>query len=205
MGSQRLVIGLGASPHDRRQGVPNRPDVPAADPCARGQVHGDDLTRTGEPDVILAVHVEVQALGGVELPRRGIGEVLGRDQVLVGRQAHVADVDATEQAVPVAVVGLAPVEMIARQGPSLALDHRIHLGRGSKHLGAAADASPNNYYAQPNPQRPDEHLQRHQRRHRQGQQPHHRLVHGAGGERDRQKLSPSQAGIRSTTPAPQRG
>ena len=54
--------------------------------------------------------------------------------MLVGRQTHVADVDATEQAVPVAIVGLAPVEMVqggAADGPG---SHRINLVRGSQHL-----------------------------------------------------------------------
>ena len=45
-------------------------------------------------------------------PRAQSAQVLGGDQVLVRREAHVADVDAAEQAVPVAVVRLALVEVV---------------------------------------------------------------------------------------------
>ena len=58
-----------------------------------------------------------QPLGLVEPAGVGVGQVLGGDQVLVGREAHVADVDPAEQAVPVAVVRLALVEVVEGARP----------------------------------------------------------------------------------------
>ena len=113
--AERLVIGLRPAPQDRAQRVADRPDVPAADPGALGEVDRHDLAGTGQPDVVDAVEVEVASLGDMQPPGVGVGEILGRDQVLVGREPHVADVDAAEEAVPVAVVRLAPVEVVERR------------------------------------------------------------------------------------------
>ena len=132
--AERLVIRLGAPAHDRAQGVSNGPDVPAADRGAIGQVDRDDLSRAGQPDVVEPIEVEIAALGGLELAGRPVGQVLGRDEVLVGREPHVADVDAAEQPVPVAVVRLALVEVVERPLPLRSGRHGVHLGRGPEHL-----------------------------------------------------------------------
>ena len=132
--AKRFVVGLRSTTQDRGKGVSDGPDVPAPDARAVRQVNGHDLARPGQARIFQPIHVQVALLDDVELSGRGVGQILGRDEVLVGRQAHVADVDATEQPVPVAVVGLAPVEMVqggAAHGPE---SHRIDLVRGPQHL-----------------------------------------------------------------------
>ena len=73
-------------------------------------------------------------LGDALRAQRAVGGVLGRDEVLVRREAHVADVDPAEQPVPVAVVGLAAVEVVERRGPGRSLGHRRDLARRPEHL-----------------------------------------------------------------------
>ena len=77
-----------------------------------------DLPGLGQPDLVATVHVEVEHARRPGSPERGVGEVLGGDQVLVRRQPHVADVDPAEQAVPVAVVRLAAVEVVDGPRPA---------------------------------------------------------------------------------------
>ena len=82
----------------------------------------------------MAVEVEVAPLGVVQAAGVGLGQVLGRDQVLVGREAHVADVDPAEQPVPVGVVRLALVEVVEGARPLVALGHRVDRVRRPEHL-----------------------------------------------------------------------
>ncbi len=96
--------------------------IPFADGGPRVELHADDLARRFEDRLVHAVDVDVgqpsrsrRSTGGRGdgvAPQVLVREVLGGDQVLEGREAHVADVDAAEQAVPVAVVRLALVEVV---------------------------------------------------------------------------------------------
>jgi hypothetical protein len=54
--------------------------------------------------------------------------------VLEGRQPHVADIDTAEEAVPVAVVRLAAVEVVERPFAGASVRHRGHLGGRPEHL-----------------------------------------------------------------------
>ena len=47
-----LVVRLRPAPQDRAQGVADRPDVPATDPGALGEVDRHDLAGAGQPDVV---------------------------------------------------------------------------------------------------------------------------------------------------------
>ena len=132
--AERFMVGLRSSTQDRGKGVSGGPDVPATDTRAVGQINGHDLARPGQARILQSVHVQVASLDDVQLSGRRVGQILGRDEVLEGRQAHVADIDATEQAVPVAVVGLAPVQMVQRGAADGPGSHRINLVGGSQHL-----------------------------------------------------------------------
>ena len=132
--AERFVVGLRSPTQDRGKGVSGGPDVPATDTRAVGQINGHDLARPGQARILQSVHVQVASLDDVQLSGRRVGQILGRDEVLEGRQAHVADIDATEQAVPVAVVGLAPVQMVQRGAADGPGSHRINLVGGSQHL-----------------------------------------------------------------------
>ena len=134
VGPQGCVVGLGPAAQHRRQRVTRRPDVPAADARALRGLDGDDLPRVGEPDLVAAVHVEIEELGDARGAKEGVRGILGGDEVLVGGEAHVRDVDPAEQAVPVAVVGLAAVEVVQRRGALRALRHGRHLARRPQHL-----------------------------------------------------------------------
>ncbi len=90
----------------------DRPDIPGTNPGALREVHGHDLARVGEADLVEAVHVEVVEFRPHERPGRGLREVLGGDEVLQGRQAQVRRIDAAEQPVPVTVVRLATVQVV---------------------------------------------------------------------------------------------
>ena len=134
VGPQGGVVRLGPAPQHRGKGVAGRADVPPGNPGTFGRLDRDDLPHLGEAHLVRAVHVEVQQLRGAQGAQRRVGGVLGRDQVLVRRQPHVADVDPAEQPVPVAVVGLAAVEMVAGGRPGDAVGHRRHLARRAQHL-----------------------------------------------------------------------
>ena len=81
-----------------------------------------------------AVEVEVLHRRRRHRPERAVGRVLRGDQVLVRREAHVRDVDAAEQAVPVAVVRLAAMEVVDRGALARALGHRGDLRGRPQHL-----------------------------------------------------------------------
>ena len=132
--AQLLVIGLRSPAHDRAHVVADRPDIPATDPGALGQVDRHDLPRTAQADLVVAIEVEVQPLGFVEPAGVGLGQVLGRDQVFVGREPHVADVDPAEQPVPVGVVRLALVEVVEGARLVVTLGHRVDRIRRPQHL-----------------------------------------------------------------------
>ena len=128
------MVRLGPAAQDRQQRVPGRPDVPAAD--ARARVRSTVTTWPGParrtsswPSMSRSRRSAASERAGA-----GVGEVLGGDQVLVGRQAHVADVDAAEQAVPVAVVRLAAVEVVDRQLAGRSRGHRVDLVGRPEHL-----------------------------------------------------------------------
>ncbi len=130
--------GFRPPPQHRRERVAHRPDVPAPDPASLGGLDRDDLARGREDDLGNAVEVDVLHADAVDClagrAGRAVGEVLGRDQVLVRGQAHVADVDAPEEAVPVAVVRLALVEMVEGGHLQRPVRHRRDLGRRPQHL-----------------------------------------------------------------------
>ena len=138
VGDERLVGGLGAPPQHGRQRVAHCADVPAPDPGALGRLHRHDLAVGGEDDLGRPVEVHVLLAhavdGGAGGPGGGVGRVLGGDEVLVCGEPHVADVDPAEEPVPVAVVGLALVEVVERRGAGRAIRHRGHLLGGPEHL-----------------------------------------------------------------------
>ena len=105
-----------------------------ADPGAAVEVDGDDLAGCREPDIVQPVHVQVERLRRLEPSAGGVGQVLGGDEVLIGRQAHVADVDAAEQPVPVAIVRLALVEVVERSNARRVRAPSLDLVRGPEHL-----------------------------------------------------------------------
>ncbi len=90
----------------------NRTDIPATDPGALVKVDRDDLAGARQTDIIVAVEVQVETYRLVELAAIGVGQVLCRDQMFVGGQAHVTDVDPAEQPVPVGVVRLALIKVV---------------------------------------------------------------------------------------------
>ena len=132
--AQLLVIRLGSAAQHRAGVVAHRAEIPATDRATLVQVDRDDLAGAGQTDLVVPIEIEIAQLGDVQAAGLGLGQVRGGDQVLVGGQAHVADVDPTEQAVPVGVVRLALVEVIERPRAVVPLGHRIDRVRRPQHL-----------------------------------------------------------------------
>ncbi len=131
------MIGLWTAPHDRREGVTCPPDIPLADAGSLVGLDGDDLPGGGQEDLGAAIQVEIGDQPGCA-PSGGGGDgirgVFGGDELGVGREPHVAEVDAAEQPVPVAVIRLALVEVVPgglAVGPGR---HRVDLVGRPEHL-----------------------------------------------------------------------
>ena len=134
--AQRRVVRLGPAAQDAGEGMPRGAQVPRADPAALVELHVDDLARrVASRTSSRPSRSRSASLLAVSDPSAASADVLGGDEVRQRRGAHVGDVDAAEQAVPVAVVGLAAVEVVAgrlaRATPAgIAVDER----RGPEHL-----------------------------------------------------------------------
>ena len=132
------MVGLRPPSHHRRQGVTDGEDVPAPDARTFFELHPDDLAGFGHERFITPVEVDVQQLRarrrGIHVLSGHLGGIVGRDQVGEGRQSHMGEVDAAEDAVPVAVVRLALVQVVEGRRPGRAFAHcRDLLGR-QEHL-----------------------------------------------------------------------
>ena len=114
--AQRVVVRLGPAAHHRGERVPHRRGCPSrrCPPRRRGRPSRPGPRRPAGPR--RRRPCRDPACSAATRAPADVGEVLGRDQVLVGGQPHVADVDAAEQPVPVAVVRLALVEVVERRG-----------------------------------------------------------------------------------------
>ena len=96
---ERLVRRLRAPAENGAQRVAHGAHVPAPDPGPFRRLDDHDLARRREDQLVDPVEVHV---GDPDPVRSGcragrsssaVGGILGRDQVLVGGQPHVADVD----------------------------------------------------------------------------------------------------------------
>ena len=132
--AQERVIRLGSTPKDSGQGVPDGSDIPGTDPGALGEIYGHDLARVGEADLVNTVHVQVAEIRPDERAGRRLGDVLGGDEMLEGRETQVRRIDAAEQPVPVTVVRLATVQVVERAGAGRPCRHGLDELGGSQHL-----------------------------------------------------------------------
>ena len=127
VGAQRVVIRLGTPAEHCGQRVPRGADVPAANARTLGRLDCKHLAWLGQMELVESVHVKVEALRGPQGAAGQIGSIFGCNQVLVRGQTHVRDVDPAEEAVPVAVVGLATVQVVNRSIARGSRGHGRHL------------------------------------------------------------------------------
>ena len=137
---ERRVGGLRAAPEHRRQGVADGAHVPAPDAGPLGWLDHHDLPRRRDDHLVDPVQVHVGGAHAIRPRKRAgaagrpVGGILGSDQVLVRGEPHVADVDPAEQAVPIAVVGLALEQVVERGQPGWTSRHRVDLQGRAQHL-----------------------------------------------------------------------
>ena len=111
--AELLVIRLRTAPHDRGQRVSGSAKVPPTNPASLVDLDPDDLAVADEQCFGGPVQVEVDQLARFDrCARTTQRKVLGEDQPAQRGDAEVREVDPAEQAVPVAVVRLAGVEVV---------------------------------------------------------------------------------------------
>ena len=128
------MVRLGTSSEHSRERVPRGPEIPRANSRTLVELDDDDLSLRSKANLVAPVEVEVAEVAACRCASGRVREILGGDQVGERGGAHVGDVDPAEQAVPIAVVRLAPVEVVERR---IALDARRHgldLRGGPEHL-----------------------------------------------------------------------
>ena len=124
------MIGLGPAGEHVAQMARDGPVVPLHQAPAPPRIDGEGEDVGGEPDLGVAVPVQVGGLAervGPGVARRGVGQGLGGDEVAERGAADVREVHAPEDAVPVRAVAFAGPEFLERLCLLRPRRHRVDL------------------------------------------------------------------------------